>query len=73
MKEHVLSFPKMWYFLGVAVQMLPECKKTHFSAFFGVPLQKVAANRTILIPEGLPMAHMKAYVPNFSKLTRKRS
>ena len=32
-----------------------------------------AANRTILILEGLPMAHLKAYVPNFPKHMRKRS
>ena len=45
-------------------------------SIFWCPFAKkfqVAANRTILIPEGLPMAHLKAYVPNFSKLTRKRS
>ena len=33
----------------------------------------MAANRTILILEGLPMAHLKAYVPNFPKHMRKRS
>ena len=33
----------------------------------------VAANRSILILEGLPMAHLKAYVPNFPKHMRERS
>ena len=33
----------------------------------------MAANRTILILEGLPMAHLKAYVPNFPKHPWKRS
>ena len=33
----------------------------------------MAVNRTILILEGLPMAHMKAYVPNFPKHMRERS
>ena len=44
--------------------------------YFSCPLRKkfqVAANRTILILEGLPMAHLKAYVPNFPKHMRKRS
>ena len=34
--------------------------------YFSCPLRKkfqVAANRTILILEGLPMAHLKAYIP----------
>ena len=35
-------------------------------------IQKVA-NRTILILEGEPMAHLKAYVPNFPKHMRERS
>ena len=45
------------------------------NAVFRVSTKKiqVAANRTILILEGLPMAHLKAYVPYFSKLPRKRS
>ena len=33
----------------------------------------MAVNRTILILEGLPMAHLKAYVPNFPKHMRERS
>ena len=33
----------------------------------------MAANRTILILEGLPMANLKAYVPNFPKHMRERS
>ena len=44
--------------------------------YFSCPLRKkfqMAANRTILILEGLPMAHLKAYVPNFPKHMRKRS
>ena len=44
--------------------------------YFSCPLRKkfqVAANRTILILEGLPMAHLKAYVPNFPKHMRKTS
>ena len=43
---------------------------------FSCPSRKnfqMAANRTILILEGLPMAHLKAYVPNFPKHMRKRS
>ena len=43
---------------------------------FSCPPRKnfqMAANRTILILEGLPMAHLKAYVPNFPKHMRKRS
>ena len=34
---------------------------------------QLAAIRTILILEPLPMAHMKAYVPNFPKHMRERS
>ena len=34
---------------------------------------QMAVNRTILILEALPMAHLKAYVPNFPKHMRKRS
>ena len=34
---------------------------------------QMAVNRTILILEPLPMAHLKAYVPNFPKHMRKRS
>ena len=34
---------------------------------------QMAANRTILMLEGLPMAHLKGYVPNFPKHMRKRS
>ena len=44
--------------------------------YFSCPLRKkfqMAANRTILILEGLPMAHLKAYVPNFQKHMWKRS
>ena len=44
--------------------------------YFSCPLRKkfqVAANRTILILESLPMAHLKAHVPNFPKHMRKRS
>ena len=44
--------------------------------YFSCPLRKkfqMAANRTILILEGLPMAHLKALVPNFPKHMRKRS
>ena len=42
---------------------------------FPLPLQKIqmAANRTILMLEGLPMAHLKAHVPNFPKHMQKRS
>ena len=45
------------------------------NAVFRVSTKKiqVAANRTILILEGLAMAHLKAYVPNFSKLMWNRS
>ena len=32
----------------------------------------MAANRTILILEGLPMAHLKAYVPYFFKTPAKK-
>ena len=50
-------------------------KKTPFFAIFRVRPEKIqmAANRTILILQGLPMAHLKAYVPNFPKHMRKRS
>ena len=34
---------------------------------------QMAANRTILIVEGLPMAHLNAHGPNFPKHMRKRS
>ena len=34
---------------------------------------QMAANRTILMLEGLPMAHLKAHVQNFPKHMRKRS
>ena len=45
-------------------------------AYFSLAPQKkfqLAAIRTILILEPLPMAHMKAYVPNFPKHVRERS
>ena len=51
-------------------------KKRRFLLFFVSTPKKnfqVAANRTILILEGLPMAHLKAYVPNFQKSMWKRS
>ena len=50
-------------------------KNAVFCNFSCPPRKKfqVAANRTILILEGLPMAHLKAYVPNFPKHMRKRS
>ena len=50
-------------------------KKRRFWQFYVSPPKKfqMAVNRTILILEGLPMAHMKAYVPNFLKHMRERS
>ena len=50
-------------------------KKRRFWQFYVSPPKKfqMAVNRTILILEGLPMAHMKAYVPNFPKHMRERS
>ena len=50
-------------------------KKRRFLQFSIAAPKKfqMAANRTILILEGLPMAHLKAYVPNFPKQMRKRS
>ena len=47
-----------------------------FFCNFPLPPQEifqVAANRTILILEGLPMAHLKAFVPYFQKHMWKRS
>ena len=43
-------------------------KKRHFLQFSIAAPKKfqLAANRSILILEGLPMAHLKAYVPYFS-------
>ena len=44
--------------------------------YFSCPLRKkfqMAANRTILMLEGLPMAHLKANGPNFPKHMRKTS
>ena len=43
---------------------------------FPLPPRKkfqMTANRTILMLEGLPMAHLKANVPNFPKHMRKTS
>ena len=50
-------------------------KNAVFSNFSCPPQEKfqMAANRTILMLEGLPMAHLKAHVPNFPKHMRKRS
>ena len=50
-------------------------KKRRFCNFKWPPQQnfQMAVNRTILILEGLPMAHLKAYVPNFPKHMRERS
>ena len=49
--------------------------KTPFLVIFHCRPKKIqmAANRTILIPEGQPMANLKAYVPNFQKHMWKRS
>ena len=46
-----------------------------FAIFHCRPEKKfqMAANRTILMLEGLPMAHLKANVPNFPKHMRKTS
>ena len=50
-------------------------KKRRFLQFSIAAPKKfqMAVNRTILILEPLPMAHLKAYVPNFPKHIRKRS
>ena len=50
-------------------------KKRRFLQFSIAAPKKfqMAVNRTILILEGLPMAHLKAYVPNFPKHMRERS
>ena len=50
-------------------------KKRRFLQFSVTAPKKIemAVNRTILILEALPMAHLKAYVPNFPKHMRKRS
>ena len=50
-------------------------KNAVFVIFHCRPQKKIqmAANRTILMLEGLPMAHLKAHVPNFPKHMRKRS
>ena len=52
-------------------------KKIPFSAISRVRPEKeniqMAAKRTILILEGLPMAHLKAFVLNFSEHPRKGS
>ena len=50
-------------------------KKRRFLQFFVSAPKKfqMAANRTILMLEGLPMAHLKALVPNLLKHMRKRS
>ena len=50
-------------------------KKRRFLQFSIAAPKKfqMAANRTILMLEGLPMAHLKAHVPNFPKHMRKRS
>ena len=52
-----------------------KAKKSVFGHFLLSHCKKnqMAANRTILILEGLPMAHLKAYVPNFPKHMRERS
>ena len=50
-------------------------KNAVFSNFSCPPQEKfqMAANRTILMLEGLPMAHLKANVPNFPKHMRNDS
>ena len=50
-------------------------KKRRFCPFVLVPSKnfQLAAIRTILTLEPLPMAHLKAYVPNFPKRMWKRS
>ena len=50
-------------------------KNAVFCNFKWPPQQnfQIAVIRTILILEALPMAHLKAYVPNFPKHMRERS
>ena len=48
---------------------LAKRKKGSFWHFLCPSVKKfqMAANRTILVREGMPMDHLKAYVPNFQK------
>ena len=64
-----------WWPLRVVLDILCFSKNPVFLQFLVSAPKKfqVAANRTILILEGLPMAHLKAYVPNFQKHMWKRS
>ena len=65
--------PRMWVPIPKTqvICLNCECKKTRFFCNFWCPSEKiqVAANGTILTPEALPIAHLKAYVPIFSKHT----
>ena len=66
-----MMVPRIWVALPKTRVNCPNVKKAFFCIFWCHSAKnfQVAANRSILILEGLPMAHFKAYVPNFSKLT----
>ena len=67
--------PWIWVPIPKTQVNWPNAKKAFFAIFCCHFVKKfqMAANRTILILEGLPTAHLKAYVPNFPKHMRKRS
>ena len=61
--------PSIWVPLPKTQENLPNAKKCSFLHFFVSLCKKIqmAANRTILVREEMPTAHLKAYVPNFLK------
>ena len=62
--------PWIWVPIPKTQVNWPSAEKKRFFSIFCCHFVKkfqMAANRTILILEPLPMAHMKAYVPNFPK------
>ena len=78
-KYHIFEIVRTWAFTwwypgyGFHYQKPKKIGQTQKNAVFcifwwhSVKKFQMAANRTILILEGLPTAHLKAYVPNFPK------
>ena len=61
--------PWIWVPLTKTQEIWPNAKKCIFLHFLCPSVKKfqMAANRTILVREEMPTAHLKAYVPNFPK------
>ena len=61
--------PSIWVPLPKTQENWPNAKNAFFCIFLCPSVKKfqMAANRTILVREEMPTAHLKDYVPNFPK------